>query len=236
MTSNFIPPLHPDFSYRVDHVGQEQQPVLVIDNFLDRAELLIDVVENHCTFGESTYLYPGVQALVPAFYTGAIYTYLRQLICSTFGIRSENITHSKSNFSMVITPPAQLQPMQSKPHIDSLSNNVVAAIHYLCTEDKGGTSLYRHRATGFEMITKERLEKFNHHSAKEMEVSGWQGKYMNGSNEFYEQIASYDAVFNRIIMYRGNCLHSGNIGSDFTFDANPRTGRLTLNTFINAGE
>jgi hypothetical protein len=27
-------------------------------------------------------------------------------------------------------------------------------------------------------------------------------------------------------------LHSGNIAPDFLFDTNPRTGRLTINTFI----
>jgi hypothetical protein len=58
------------------------------------------------------------------------------------------------------------------------------------------------------------------------------GKYINGDNQYYEQIGSYDAKFNRIVMYRGNVLHSANIAPDFNFDPNPRTGRLTLTSFI----
>jgi hypothetical protein len=39
-------------------------------------------------------------------------------------------------------------------------------------------------------------------------------------------------VFNRLLIYRGASLRSGNIGPGFAFDANPRTGRLTLNLFL----
>ena len=38
----FKPQLHPDFSYKAYRVGNEKTPVLVIDNFMDRAELLVD--------------------------------------------------------------------------------------------------------------------------------------------------------------------------------------------------
>lgn len=55
---------------------------------------------------------------------------------------------------------------------------------------------------------------------------------MNGSNNHYEKIASFDPAFNRLIMNRGNCLHSGKTAPDFSFDPNPRIGRLTLTTFI----
>ena len=46
------------------------------------------------------------------------------------------------------------------------------------------------------------------------------------------QIANVDAMFNRMIIYPSNILHSGNIAADFNFDQNPATGRLTLNSFI----
>ncbi len=236
MSSDFVPPLHAEFRYRVDYVGEEKNPVLVIDNFLDKAELLIEVAERYCQFGDPTHLYPGVQALVPEFYAGAMYTHLRHIICNTFNILSENITHSKSFFSMVIAPPASLQPAQSRPHVDSPVRSQFAAIHYLCSADKGGTSLYRHRATGFEMVDDARMVEMKKYLLQEEDDPHWMGQYINGSNKYYEQIASYDAVFNRIIMYRGNSLHSGNISPDFNFDPNPRTGRLTLNTFINSLE
>jgi hypothetical protein len=57
-------------------------------------------------------------------------------------------------------------------------------------------------------------------------------EYINGSNELFEQIYSVPAMFNRFIMYRCTSLHSANISKDFQFTANPKFGRLTLNTFL----
>ncbi|HEY5806996.1 MAG TPA: DUF6445 family protein, partial [Povalibacter sp.] len=48
----------------------------------------------------------------------------------------------------------------------------------------------------------------------------------------FERIARYEAVFNRALIYRGSLLHSVNVPNDFVPDTNPRTGRLTLNTFL----
>ena len=56
--------------------------------------------------------------------------------------------------------------------------------------------------------------------------------YIHGSTENYEEIASYKAVYNRLLMYRGSSLHSGIINSDYNFDPSPETGRLTVTSFI----
>jgi Family of unknown function (DUF6445) len=56
--------------------------------------------------------------------------------------------------------------------------------------------------------------------------------YMHGANQYFDQIANIGAVFNRLIIYPSNILHSGNINPDCILDADPRKGRLTLNTFI----
>ena len=225
--------LHPQLTYRVDRVGNEREPVLVIDNFLDRAELLIDGAETFCKFGNDPgNFYPGMIAPVPGFYTDIILGALGGLICATFDQDQTRPVGIKSVFSMVLTPPDQLQPIQRIPHFDSLNRSDLAAVHYLCSADKGGTSLYRHRATGFESVDNDRVDDYKKHAAHEMVSAACNGKYMNGSNEFFEQIGSYEAIFNRMIMYRSTSLHSGNIAPDFNLDPNPRTGRLTLNTFI----
>jgi hypothetical protein len=236
MTAHILPPLHPDFRYKVDYVGNEKQPVLIIDNFLDKAELMIDVLAALPEFGESTYLYPGLQVEAPQFYSLAIYTHLRHLICKTFNLRLENITSSKSFYAMVLTPPNELKLAQSRPHVDTNNALQLAGVHYLCSAHHGGTSLYRHKASGFELISQDRRIEYETLLEQEAQDSEWKGKYIHGSNKYYEQIGSYDAVFNRLIMYHGNSLHSGNIAPDFDFDPNPRTGRLTLTTFIHSRE
>ena len=56
--------------------------------------------------------------------------------------------------------------------------------------------------------------------------------YINQSTALYEQLHSEAGVFNRMLVYRRNSLHSGVIASDAAIDSNPRTGRLSINGFI----
>ena len=57
-------------------------------------------------------------------------------------------------------------------------------------------------------------------------------RYVDGDTELFERTARYEAAFNRALIYRGSMLHSVNVPADFVPDPNPRTGRLTLNTFL----
>jgi Family of unknown function (DUF6445) len=229
-----LPPLHPHFCYRVDRVGNEREPVLVIDNFFDHAETLIDVAEQRGQFNSvgNASGYPGVRAWAPESYIQALYYHLQDIISATFELSADKISKIKTDFSMVTTPASQLKPIQSIPHFDSTNRSELAAVHYLCDREKGGTSLYRHKATGYESIDASRVDSYEKIAHAEMKTPQCAGKYMNGSNDFFEQIASYDALFNRMIMYRCTSLHSGNIAPNFECNTNPRRGRLTLNTFI----
>ena len=56
--------------------------------------------------------------------------------------------------------------------------------------------------------------------------------YINGDTALFEQIAKQDGLFNRMLVYRRNSLHSGCIAPDFVPDPNPLTGRLSINSFI----
>ena len=232
MSDNFLPPLHPNFHYRVDYIGNEKTPVLVIDNFLHEAEVLLGFAVKFGDFHDGTDYYPGIQSKVPDFYSEALQTYLREIICQTFNITPENISHSQSMYSLVLTPPSRLALPQSRPHTDTITKHKLACVHYLCTPDKGGTSLYRHKASGFEQLSPERMNIYAEHLAKEEQDASWHKKYINGSNQYYEEIGRYEANFNRLIMYPGDVLHSASIPENFQFRPNPIVGRLTLNSFI----
>ena len=227
-----IPALHPEFAYRVDHIGNERQPVLVIDNFFRDADSLVGYCASTAKFDAEQGLYPGLRFPAPGLYIEAMSKHLSGLIYSVFELPTGGRRGVKSVFSMVATRPDQLQPPQSVPHSDSAKMTDLAAVHYLCGAEQGGTSLYRHRATGFEYVDEQRLDGYRTVIAEQEQQSDFPTGYMNGSNHLFEQIASYDALFNRIIIYRCTSLHSGNIAPDFSFDPNPRTGRLTINTFI----
>jgi len=232
MNLPLLPGLHPGFSYRVDYVGNERQPVLIVDNFLRDAESLVEYSARSAAFDVEKGLYPGTRFPTPGLYVEAMCLHLGDLIYSTFEMQPEVRRKVKSVFSMVMTPPAQLLPPQCVPHSDSAKMNDLASVHYLCRTGHGGTSLYRHRATGFEYVDDARLDEYRRVIAEQEKMPDFPTGYMNGSNHLFEQIESYDAVFNRIIMYRCTSLHSGNIAPDFSFDPNPKTGRLTVNTFI----
>lgn len=229
---NFLPPLHPQFRYRIDSVGNENIPVLVVDNFLHEAEALLGFAVKYGDFRNGTDFYPGIQSNVPDFYSAALYTYLREIICTAFNTTPEHISHSQSTYSMVLTPPTRLAIPQARPHTDTINKNKIACVHYLCTPEKGGTSLYRHKATGFETLSPERMDEYAQHLAQEAKDTSWQQKYINGSNQYYEEIGRYEANFNRLIMYPGDALHSASIPENFQFRPNPVIGRLTLNSFI----
>ena len=229
---NFLPPLHPQFSFRIDYVGNEKTPVLIIDNFLHEAEALLGFAVKFGDFHDGTDFYPGIQSKVPEFYSQALQTYLPELICNAFNITRDHISHSQSMYSMVLTPPAKLAPPQSRPHVDTIHKQKLACVHYLCTPEKGGTSLYRHKTTGFECLSPERMDEYADYLEQEAKDTSWQKKYINGSNQYYEEIGRYEASFNRLIMYPGDVLHSASIPENFQFRPNPIIGRLTLNSFI----
>lgn len=109
----------------------------------------------------------------------------------------------------------------------------VSGCAYLCAGDHGGTAFYRHRTTGYEYVDHQRAAEYKCAVDKDVRQQGMPAaSYMDGSTEIFEKIASFNAMFNRILIYRCTSLHSGNIAADFSFDPNPRTGRLSLNTFI----
>lgn len=224
--------IHNEFKYRVDFVGREQSPVLVVDNFLSEPEQLVEYCVANSKFNSVDAFYPGVRSPAPELYIQMLYHYLHEIIYNNFSLKGTMVKTVKSDFSMVINPPLQLKAAQCMPHFDSLNTYELAAVHYLCDSTFGGTSLYRHRSTGFESVDQLRFSQYSETLKSELEDCMYPKAYMNGDNHLFERIASYEAEYNRIIVYPCNCLHSGNISSDFSFERNPRKGRLTVNTFI----
>jgi len=139
----------------------------------------------------------------------------------------------EANFSLVTTPAEALVPIQRIPHIDGTNPDELAVLHYLCGPELGGTSFYRHRSTQLEIITPQNLETWMGAVNREVGERGMPpAQYVDGDTPLFERIARYEAQYNRALVYRGTSLHSGNIPRAFVPDANPRTGRLTVNTFL----
>ncbi len=217
--------------HRIDYVGSSRAPVLVIEDAWPNASALVELAAERRDFVPRSLYYPGVRSPAPVDYARGIVARLNDLICSTFEI--DDLVITDSTFSIVATPPEKLVPFQRVPHFDSVDPNGLALLHYL--SDLGGTSFYRHRSTGLEIITgavqEEYIEKVN----AEVRAKGMPPPaYVDGDTEFFERIAKYDAAFNRALIYRGSMLHSVNVPEGFIPAPDPRNGRLSLNTFLTA--
>lgn len=234
---NIVKPLlHPDFACNLYHVGRDKTPLVVIDNFIKDPQSLVDFCVANTRFSQADRFYPGQRMPAPEIYIHAIHYYLGELFQTAFGLQKDKWENGKSLYSMVLTPPAQLKVQQCHPHVDSFNRNDLACVHFLCDKSQGGTSLYRHKKTGFEYINQKRVEEYNQCVIAQGGIDIQKKSYMNGSTDLFEQIACIDAKFNRLAVYPGAVLHSANIAPDFSLDPNPVTGRLTLNSFINSKE
>lgn len=213
-------------------IGAERVPLLVIDNFLADPDELARIASRE-NFVEHSRYYPGIRATAPVAYQQAFAGPLGEIIAPLFGLGTGAPRFSLCHFSLVTTPAERLQVPQRIPHVDSLPSSGLATIHYLFEKDFGGTAFYRHRKTGFEYIDEGRNEAYLRALwEEELRPETVGDGYINGDTPLFEQIALQDGVFNRLLVYRRNSLHSGCIGRDFIPDPDPATGRLSINCFI----
>ncbi len=226
--------LHERLQVATARVGAEEAPVLVIDNFLSAPQLLIEYAATHCAFdGVSDTFYPGVRAPIPPIYCFAVRAFLGEIIGKTFGLESSAVSGELGHFSLITTPPASLGLLQRMPHFDNTNPRQLAVLHYLCGAENGGTSFYRHRSTRFEFIDAARMPRYTQAIQAELAALGSPpARYICGDDPLFERTASFDAAFNRVLIYRSINLHSPDIGPGFGFDGSPRSGRLTANTFF----
>lgn len=224
--------LHRDISIRAFHFGEDRAPLLVIDNLVANPEGLVRLAQRE-TFTEQSHYYPGIRAEAPMAYRQLVADTLKETIAGHFNLAGNRLQFSLCHYSLVTTPPERLLVPQRIPHVDSLGGSGLASIHYLFRRDLGGTAFYRHRKTGFEYIDEARNAAYLVSLREENlrpETAG--PGYINGDTPLFEQIEMQEGVFNRMLVYRRNSLHSGCIGRHFIPDPDPATGRLSINSFI----
>ena len=230
-----FPTLHPDIRIQKLAIGKEQAPLLVIDNLVADPDQLVNVAARK-HYAPTIRFYPGIRAQAPLSYHHFLTSELRSILLGFFGLPDKSLRLSMCHFSLVTTPAKELAVIQRVPHVDSLEPTGLAAVHYLFKANLGGTAFYRHRKTGFEYIDASR--KTEYFQSLENENDGADmpnAEYINGDTPLFEQISKQESVYNRILIYRRNSLHSGCIAKDFVPDPNPRTGRLSINCFIDLG-
>jgi hypothetical protein len=222
-----------DIDYEYLKVGNDQQELVRVDNYMQGADALLEDAISRNNFAVADSFYPGLRMDITDAYIIQLVRNLQHVIQDFFKLDLRKIKKAVSKYSIVTFSPENLKLMQRIPHFDAPTRNSLAVIHYLSDAPNSGTSLYRHRKTGFEYIDQLRIGNYTQNLQQQFDdPSKHPSGYIHESNETYEEIASHNAVYNRLLMYRGSSLHSGIIKPDYNFDPSPETGRLTVTSFI----
>lgn len=216
---------------RLERVGAERLPVLVIDNLLIDPTSLLRVAHEAVYLEPRVKSFPGIYAPAPLDYVEFLTEHLLPRLQVVFGLDGWHVVAASGEFSLITHPPDTLALPQRVPHSDGNSPGLLALLHYITPGDCFGTAFYRHRATGFERITVERREIYLEALNTELLITPTHG-YLSGDTTLFEQTRAFDGRFNRLIVYQGFGLHCANVPPDFHFSADPHRGRLTVNTFF----
>lgn len=224
--------VHPGLRLQTGRIGAEGAPLLVVDQLVADPERLVRKA-TRLDFSRQGAFFPGIRARAPASYEVFLERLVRPLLVDFFGLQPGRLRFPTCHYSLITQPPEQLVFLQRIPHIDSASHQGLASVHYLFRGNWGGTAFYRHRATGFEYVDEQRHDSY--YRQLELESRGPDAPgpgYIGEDTPMFERIGKVDGVFNRLVMYRRNSLHSATIDNFAVPPADPLSGRLSINTFI----
>ncbi len=225
--------INPAATPTVTRAGNEQAAIIVTDDFLMDPSQLICIAQNADFAKDATSAYPGVRAPLPDDYVVSVIDAIEPLLRDVYSIPDGPAPRHAGFFSLVATPPERLKVIQRLPHTDSRKPFFFAITHYLNPGDFAGTGLFRHRPTGFESVSEDRFNDFRLAGETFLRVYGEPpAAYINATTDHFELYHTIDYRANRLVAYRGRLLHSGLIEPTRDISANPETGRLTANLFL----
>jgi len=223
-----------DVTAQLLYVGEEKTCVIVCDNVLEDVNAVRDLAISEADFAaESETAYPGRRAELSRSYAETVFPLVASLIRDNYSLPDASRAHlNASYFSLVTLAPEELSLQQRIPHFDSANPFYFAAMQYINAGNFGGTSFYSHRPTGFENITVERTDELIKSAQSFIQRSPPPQNYFGDSDEHFLRLATVEHKANRLLIYPGTLLHSGNIRSTADIDSDPATGRLTTNMFV----
>ncbi len=215
-------------------IGREGRVIAVVDHFARDPERLRALAETAEYQPRGDY-YPGRRAAVPPDYFRDVGPLLSSLFRRLAGPGAQ-VGVERALFALVSTPAAELGLAQRVPHIDSSDPARFAIVHYLGLEDQGGTAFYRHRSTGFETISPDRHRAYLDRLERDFAAQGQPGAgYIAGDTPLFERTELVGYRFNRAVIYPGNLLHCSANEDRMALPDDPRTGRLTVTSFLVLG-
>ena len=214
----------------------------VIDDFLLNPD---EAVEYACAraaeFERPERAYPGLVLPVDNRPLEAMNRFIQQELSRLFGFCRGGIEFH-NQFSLTTLQPKDFSWIQRLPHSDPRLGagrvNFAALLYLFRDAELGGTGFYRWKDPEYwqRMTARQSddptagLDELRERFALFREPA----RYVTGSNEAVELLDRAPARFNRLIFYSGDVPHSAYIEHPERLTDDPRTGRLTLNGFVNA--
>lgn len=221
----------------VHEIGRSKSKILIIDDFLTDPQGAVDAAAALPPFpAEDKTAYPGLRHQIgpgdkASVCVMAILKAAGPIIQNHYGV--DNYRVFEASFSLATTLPQDMSPRQRVPHYDLDDPNYLAILLHLHHIPHTGTAFYRHVASGLEYLSRETVPEYRKLMQAELAENDPPPVSSAGQpNANYEKIFQVEGRFNRLAIYQGCLLHSGYFPPDFNYSADPRTGRLTANVFI----
>ena len=207
----------------------------VIDDALLDPDAWVDFAARHAAqFADAPVnAYPGAELRLPDAASARLDQFFSAHLRRAFGVRRTLRMYSR--LALVTRDPAQLSPLQTVPHCDRLggdvSERVVASVLYLFRDERlGGTHFFRPRRSPDQIAAL--LQDAGALPPEAFSARyGIARAYPDASTDWFERVLTVPALWNRLIVYRGDRFHSGHIADPSRLNPDPRRGRLTLNGF-----
>jgi len=216
-------------------IGNEHQPLMVIDDFHPAPEELVDTARRQKFIQDKT-SYPGVRAPAPRSYAENLALTVNNIVLTSFGLNNRAVSFLFATYACVTRSPEDLHIFQRIPHFDSNEPEQLACIHYLSRPELncGGTAFYRHIETSYEYVDGQRVEAYSQVLNRQIQNSDIPvpPQYICDNSNLFTQIHREEAGYNRLVIYRSTSLHSGLITDEYKHQGHPVDGRLTITSFM----
>lgn len=211
---------------------------MIVDDVLSNPERWVELAQGHReqflpAGSENSPAYPGLQLLLPDELTHTFNSFFLTHIRSRLGAR--HLIRSSCRFSMLTLKAGQLHPAHTICHTDRGGPPgalVLASVLYLYRDEAlGGTSFFEPRRTiqETESIVSDSLILPHEDFSRRY---GLPRSYMQGGNDYFSEIATVKPRWNRMIFYNGAVFHGASVQDDSLLNAEPLSGRLTINGFF----
>ena len=207
----------------------------IVDDFLLDTNSVMEFAHNIAYFNpmfSDNSFYPGIRDHMPLPYMRLLKRFFEDRVLGKTNNQNDNTSSfHKCLLSLTTCQPSQLTIEQRLPHIDSFDERDYAFVHYLSGEELCGTSIYRYKPKNLIQFTAEHkpvlAKMVTDIKASPTDHQG----YITSTTSIFEQVLNIDAKFNRLVIYKGNLLHSANLVSQKSYNNNPKTGRLSIASF-----